>query len=585
MTLCAITGRLTVALAILSINRATAAQPVRAVPAIGQPPSGDWQLPGRDHALTRYSPLNQITTANVVGLKPVWTFSTGALRAHEGNPLVVGSVMYVHSPFPNAVFALDLTKPGAPILWSFRLPPPIARLMIPTGCCDVGSRGLAYHPSGKIYVPLLHGDLVALDAKSGQEVWRAKNADYKLGATMPAAPLVVKDLVLVGTGGAEYGVRGYLTAYHAATGRLMWRAYHTGPDAEVLLEGEANAFYASHKGRDLGMTTWPGDEWKRGGATASGWISYDPELNLVYYGTDHPGSYNPSVRGGENKWSATIFARTPETGKARWAYQVTPHDEWGYDASNENAIVDLKIGGAVVKALVHFDRNGFAYTLERATGRVVIAERYAPANWASRIDGPSGHPIREPRFATTPTKTTGVCPATLGAKGLQPAAYSPVTSLFYVPVMNLCMDIQATAVRYLAGRPYTGATIKLTPGPGPQRGRFIAWDAATATVAWQAQEAHPITGGALATAGGLVFYGTMDGWLKAVDHRSGLELWRFKTPSGIVGSPITFSGPDGKQYVAVLSGMGGWLGPSGAAGFPNANAIGNTGGVLTVFGL
>lgn len=577
--------RIALALSAVTVTGTAVAQPARPPAGLATPPPSDWQMPGRDYALTRFSPLDQITAANVVGLKPVWTFSTGAIRAHEGSPLVVGAVMYLHTPFPNAVFALDLTKPGAPILWSFALPPSLARLTMPTGCCDVGSRGLAYHPSGKLYVPLLHGDLVALDAKTGRELWRAKSGDYTVGATLPAAPIVVKDLVLVGTGGAEYGVRGYLTAYDAHTGRQVWRAYHTGPDAEVLLEGDANPYYNSHKGRDLGLSSWPGDEWRRGGATASGWISYDPELNLIFYGTDHPGAYNPSVRAGDNKWSATIFARVPETGKVRWAYQVTPHDEWGYDASNENALVDLKIGGATVKALVHFDRNGFAYTLERATGRVLIAERYAPANWAARIDGPSGSPIREPHFATTATKTAGVCPGAQGAKGLQPAAYSPVTSLFYVPVMNLCMDIQATPVSYLPGRPYTGATIKLVPGPGPQRGRFIAWDPATATVAWQSQETHPITGGALATAGGLVFYGTMEGWLKAVDHRSGLELWRFKTPSGIVGSPMTFSGPDGKQYVAVLSGMGGWLGLGGSGALPYSSSITNTGGVLIVFGL
>jgi PQQ-dependent dehydrogenase (methanol/ethanol family) len=550
-----------------------------------QPPPGEWPSAGRDPGLTRFSPLKLITTENVTGLRPVWSFSTGLLRAHEGNPLVVGSVMYVHGPFPNAVYALDLAKPGGPILWSFAVPPAVARLSLPTGCCEVGSRGLGYHPSGKLYVPLLHGDLVALDARSGQELWRAKVTDYRLGATLPAAPAVVKDVVIVGTGGADYGVRGYLSGYHALTGRLLWRGYHTGPDAEVLLEGEANGWYPSHKGRDLGVTTWPADEWKRGGATASGWISYDPELNLIFYGTDRPASGNPASRAGENKWSAAIFARSPETGNVKWAYQLTPHDEWGYDGSNENTLVDLRIGGAIVKALVHFDRNGFAYTLERATGRLVIAERYAPANWASRIDGPTAAPVREQRFAVGPTKTAGVCPAAPGAKGLQPTAFSPITSLFYVPVMNLCMDIQAAVVSYTSGRPYAGATVKLVPGPGPQRGRFIAWDAATATVAWQAQETHPVTGGALATAGGLVFYGTMDGWLKALDHRSGLELWRFKTPSGIVGSPITFSGPDGKQYLAVLSGLGGWVASSGAAQVAPPSQVGNTGGVLMVFGL
>lgn len=563
----------------LGLPIALAGQPNRPAAA-----SSDWQLPGRDYGLTRFSPLDQLTTTNVVNLKALWSFSTGALRAHEGNPLVVGGIMYVHTPFPNAVYALDLTKPGGPTLWSFSLPAATARLTMPTGCCDVGSRGLGYHPSGKIFVPVLTGDLVALDAKTGREIWRAKHGDYRVGATTPAAPLVVKDVVIIGTSGAEYGVRGYLSGYDVTTGRQLWRAYHTGPDVDVLLEGEANGSLTSHKGRDLGASTWPGEEWRRGGATASGSISYDPELNLIYYGTDHPSPHNPAGRAGDNKWSATLFARVPETGKVRWAYQVTPHDEWGFDASNENILVDLKFAGAPVKALVHFDRNGFAYTIDRTNGKLLVAERYGPANWASRIDGPTSQPMREARFQTTTTKTSGVCPGAIGAKGLQPAAYSPVTALFYVPVMNLCMDIQATPVSFVPGKLFTGATIKLTVGTGPQKGRFIAWDAAAATVAWQAQEEHPVTGGALATGGGLIFYGTMDGWLKAVDHRSGIELWRFKTPSGIVGSPITFLGPDRKQYVAVVSGMGGWLSqPSGP--FPNLNNITTPGGVLMVFGL
>ncbi|MFN0180399.1 MAG: PQQ-dependent dehydrogenase, methanol/ethanol family [Gemmatimonadales bacterium] len=546
----------------------------------------DWPHPGRDHALTRFSPLAQISVSNVTGLKAVWTFSTGALRAHEGNPLVLGSVMFVHTPFPNAIHALDLAKPGAPTLWRYAVPGAVARLPMPTGCCDVGSRGLGYHPSGKIIAALLTGDLVALDAATGKELWRARHGDYRTGATTPGAPVIVKDLAIVGTSGAEYGVRGYLAAYDIATGRQVWRGYHTGPDVEILLEGDANQNYSSHRGRDLGISSWPGDEWRRGGATASGPIAYDPDANLIYYGTDHPGSSNPTMRPGDNKWSSAIFARAPETGRVRWILQLTPHDEWGYDASNETILADLKLGSEVVKTLVHFDRNGFVYVIDRLSGKLLNAERFGPANWASRIDVPTGGPIREGRYQTTvATKTVGVCPGAIGAKGLQPAAFSPTTAMFYLPVMNLCMDIQATPATFTPGRPYGGATIRLTRGPGPQLGRVVAWDATTATVAWQTPETLPVTSGVLATAGGLIFYGTIEGWLKALDQRSGLELWRFKTPSGIVGSPITFVGPDGKQYLAVLSGMGGWLGLGGNGLFPNLATITNPGGVLTVFGL
>ena len=323
-------GRLAAGL-LLTVAVAPAASGQRPVPPPTWPANvapGEWHLAGRDYASTRHSPLAQITPANISGLKAAWTFSTGLIGAHEGSPLVIGSVMYLHSPFPNTVFALDLAKPGAPLVWSYAIPTSKARLNPPTGCCDAGSRGLAYHPSGRIYVPLLHGELAALDAKTGKEIWRLKNADGRLGATMPAAPLVVKDLVIVGTGGSEFGIRGALTAYHAVTGQLVWRAYHTGPDTDVMIDGDPNIQYPSHRGRDLGVSSWPGDEWKRGGATASGWISYDPELDLIYYGTDHPGAYNASIRAGDNKWSATIFAREAATGKVRWAYQelIDEHD-------------------------------------------------------------------------------------------------------------------------------------------------------------------------------------------------------------------------------------------------------------------
>lgn len=570
---------------VLAGSVATAAAGQRAAPPPASVPPAEWPMAGRDYASTRHSPLAQLTPANVAGLRAAWTFSTGLVGAHEGSPLVIGSVMYLHTPFPNAVFALDLAKPGAPLVWTYALPAAAARTTPPTGCCDAGSRGLAYHPSGKIYVPLLHGELAALDSRTGKELWRLKNAEGRLGATMPSAPLVVKDLVMVGTSGSEFGTRGALTAYDAVTGKLAWRAFHTGPDADVLIEGDANIQYPSHRGRDLGVSSWPGDEWRRGGSTASGWISYDPELDLIYYGTDHPGAYGASHRPGDNKWSATIFAREATTGKVRWAYQVTPHDQWGYDASNENILADLVIAGTPVKALVHFDRNGFAYTIDRATGRVLLAERFGPANWTSRIDLGSGQPIVDPRFAQKTGVTSGICPAAVGLKGLNPASFSPVTSLFYVPVGNLCMDLTPTPVTFIAGKPYLGATIKMTSAAGPNRGRVIAWDAGTGSVAWQAQETYPVTGGILSTAGGLAFYGTMDGWLKAVDARSGLELWRFKTPSGIVGSPISFSGPDGKQYIAILAGLGGWIGLGANGAFPRMAEISTAGGTLIVFGL
>jgi len=571
---------------------------------------GEWSMTGRDYSLQRYSPLKQITTANVASMKPVWSFSTGTLRGHEGNPLVIGNVMYVHSSFPNIVYALDLSKEGAPLIWKHV--PNQSPDAIPIACCDLVNRGLAYHKSGKIYIQLLQGELLALDAKTGKELWKARHVDksnagpeatmYKQGATMTNAPIVIKDVIIGGISGGEFGVRGRVTAWDANTGKHLWTGYSTGPDNEVLISGDANVNYPSHKGKDLGVTTWQGDEWKRGGGTTWGWYSYDPELDLMYYSTGNPGSWNPDQRPGDNKWSMTIFARNPNNGQVKWAYQMTPHDEWDYDGINENILFEK--GGQ--KLLAHFDRNGFGYVLDRTNGKLVKAEPYGPVNWATKVDLATGIPAKDPRYGTTSKKNTeGICPAAIGFKDQQPAAYSPVTGMFYVPVNHICMDYEGVEVKYTSGQPYVGAIVRMFPGPGGHRGRFIAWDPTpgkdrNASIAWEIKEPLAAYGGALATAGGVVFYGTMEGWLKGVDQKTGKLLWKYKTPSGIIGNPMTYTGPDGKQYVAVLSGIGGWAGIGVAAGigaedptaglgalgaFGDAGQFSNQGGVLTVFGL
>ena len=561
---------------------------------------GEWTMTGRTYDLQRFSPLEKINAKNVANLQAAWSFSTGVLRGHEGNPLVIGKVMYVHSAFPNIVFALDLTKPGAPMIWKHVPAQPADT--IPVACCDVVNRGLAYHPSGKLFIELLAGDLLALDAKTGKQLWRTKNADYKEGSTMTNAPIVIKDLVIAGISGGEFGVRGRVTAYDVNSGQEAWRAYSTGPDSEVKIGPDFIVNYPSHKGKDLGVSTWQGEEWKRGGGTTWGWYSYDPELNLFYYSTGNPGTWNPDQRPGDNKWSMTIFARNPDTGMARWAYQMTPHDEWDYDGVNENILVSLPVGGQTVKALVHFDRNGFGYTLDRTNGKVLVAQPYGPGvNWASSVDLKTGVPLKNPKFGTTAKNNTEkICPAAIGYKDQQPAAFSPRTNLFYVPTNNICMDYEGVEVKYAVGQPYVGAIVRMYPGPGGNRGRFIAWDASKGKVVWEIKEPLAAYGGALATAGGVVFYGTMEGWLKAVDAKSGKELWKFKTPSGIIGNPMTYLAPDGKQYVAVLSGIGGWAGIGVAAGigaedptaglgalgaFGDAGSFTNQGGVLTVFSL
>jgi lanthanide-dependent methanol dehydrogenase len=559
--------------------------------------ANQWVMTGRTYDLQRYSPLDQITTSNVKNLHVAWTMSTGTLRGHEGNPLVVGSTMYVHSSFPNKVYALDLTKPGAPQIWQFT--PEQSTDAIAIACCDVVNRGLAYDPkTNRLFIELLAGDVLALDAKTGKQAWRVKSADFKKGETMTNAPLVVDDVLMTGISGGEFGVRGRITAFSTQDGKELWRTYSTGPDKDVgITENTLKSPYPSAQGKDLGVSTWQGDEWQRGGGTTWGWYSYDPALNLFYHGSGNPGTWNPDQRPGDNKWSMSLWAQNPKTGEVRWVYQMTPHDAWDYDGVNENVLFDH--GGQ--KLLAHFDRNGFGYTLDRTTGKLVTAKPYGPTNWAKSIDMTTGRPVEDPSKRTTAKgNTEGICPAAIGFKDQQPSAYSPQTGLFYVPTNNICMDYEGVEVKYAAGQPYVGAIVRMFPGPGGNRGAFIAWDPMAGAIKWSIKENLAAYGGAMTTGGGLVFYGTMEGWLKAVDAKTGQVLWQFKTPSGIIGNPMTYVGPDGKQYVAILSGIGGWAGIGVAAGigaedptaglgalgaFGDAGSYTNQGGVLTVFAL
>lgn len=556
-----------------------------------------WVMPGRTYDLQRHSPLSQINASNVKNLRPAWTFSTGVLRGHEGNPLVVGHVMYLSTPFPNKVYALDLSKPGAPMIWQFTPDQPAD--VIPIACCDVVNRGVAYSPKyDRIYVELLVGDLLALDAKTGKQVFRVKSADYKIGETMTNAPIVIGDVVVTGISGGEFGVRGRVTAFSAKDGHELWRGYSTGPDKDVLITANTvKSPYPTDQGADLGVSTWQGDQWQHGGGTTWGWYSYDPDLNLFYYGSGNPGVWNPDQRPGDNKWSMSLWARNPETGEVKWVYQMTPHDAWDYDGVNENILFDRD----GKKLLAHFDRNGFGYTLDRTTGKVLVAEPYGPVNWATKIDLTTGRPVEVPSKRTTAKQnTTNICPAAIGFKDQQPASYDPESGLFFVPTNNICMDYEGVEVKYAAGQPYVGAIVRMFPGPGGNRGAVIAWDPMKGKIVWKDKENMAAYGGTLNTAGGIVFYGTMEGWLKAVDKKTGKLLWEFKTPSGIIGSPMTYMGPDGKQYVAVLSGIGGWAGIGVAAGigaedptaglgalgaFGDASDFSNQGGVLTVFSL
>ncbi|MCA1408942.1 methanol/ethanol family PQQ-dependent dehydrogenase [Ensifer sp. IC3342] len=540
----------------------------------------NWAMPTGDYANHRYSKLNQITKDNVKDLQVKWTFSTGVLRGHEGGPLVIGDVMYIHTPFPNNVYALDLNNDGK-ILWKYepKQDPNVIGIM----CCDTVNRGVAYG-DGKIILAQNDTMVVALDAKTGKPVWSVKNGEQTDGSkaeSSTGAPMVVKDKVLVGISGAEYGVRGSMAAYNLKDGSLAWRAYSTGPDSEMLVDREKTTHLGKPIGPDSGIKSWEGEEWKTGGGTTWGWYSYDPKLNLIYYGTANPGTWNPVQRPGDNRWSMTLMARDVDTGMAKWLYQMTPHDEWDYDGVNENILVDaMQINGQPRDVLVHFDRNGFAYTLDRATGELLVAKKYDPkVNWATEVvmDPKSdqyGRPQVVSKYSTEQNgedvNTTGVCPAALGTKDQQPATYSPKTGLFYVPTNHVCMDYEPYKVSYTAGQPYVGATLSMYPAPDSHggMGNFIAWDAAKGEIVWSKPERFSVWSGALATEGDVVFYGTLEGYIVAVDT-AGNELYRFKTPSGIIGNINTFE-HGGKQYIAVLSGVGGWAGIGLAGGLLGA---------------
>jgi PQQ-dependent dehydrogenase (methanol/ethanol family) len=559
---------------------------------------GNWTMPARDYANTRFSPLADITAANAGSLKLAWTFSTGVLRGHEAAPIVADDTLFLVTPYPNVVYALDLTQPGGSIKWRFS-PNPVASAQ-GVACCDVVNRGAVWS-DGRLFSNSLDNQTFALDAHTGTKLWQARLGDIRNGETMTMAPLVVKDKVLVGNSGGEYGVRGWLTALDAQSGRIAWRAYSTGPDSDVLIGPDFRPFYPSDRGQDLGKGTWPGEAWRIGGGTVWGFLSYDPSLDLIFYGTGNPGPWNSAQRPGDNKWTTGIFARSPDDGAAKWFYQLSPHDLHDYDGINENILIDVELNGRARRALVHPDRNGYVYVMDRESGQVLSATPYVPITTSTGVDLETGRLRYAPEKEPQPGRTVrDICPASPGGKDWQPAAYSPRTRLVYIPHQNLCQDTEAAQTSFIAGTPYVGATLRMKPGPGGIRGRFTAWDPARAKAAWVIEEDLPVWSGALATAGDVVFYGTMEGWFKAIDARSGALLWQFKTGSGIVGQPVSYRGPDGKQYVAVLSGVGGWAGTvvandidtrdrTAAGGFANAMSDlprkTTKGGMLYVFAL
>jgi PQQ-dependent dehydrogenase (methanol/ethanol family) len=485
--------------------------------------------------------------------------------------------MYVVTPYPNICYALDLNNAGS-VKWKYEPKPAAAAQGV--ACCDYVNRGCFFW-EGKIYYTTLDCHTVCLDAKTGKEQWKTKVGEINMGETVTMAPLVAKGKVFVGNSGGEFGVRGRLTAIDANNGHIAWVAWSTGPDADCLIGDEFKPFYESDWGgpksqprvKDLGVKTWPPDHWKIGGGTVWGWVSYDPDLDLIYYGTGNPGSWNPDLRPGDNKWSCGVFARRPDSGQAVWYYQWSPHDLFDHDGINECMLLDLPLGenGATRKCLVHPGRTGYMYVMDRATGQLISAKGFVRNTATKGVDLKTGRLIpneeKEPKVGKVVRDITPVAP---GAKDWQPTAWSPRTNLLYVPHQHLAMDWESIEVGYIAGTPYVGANVKMYADPAPElkgnRGEFMAWDLVNQKKVWSILEKFPCWSGTVVTAGDVCFYGTMEGWFKAINAKDGKELWKFKCGSGIIGQPTTFKGPDGKQYVAILSGVGGWAGAIVAGG-------------------
>jgi PQQ-dependent dehydrogenase (methanol/ethanol family) len=530
---------------------------------------GNWMNTGRTYSEQRYSPLDRINAANVPGLGLAWYHDLDTTRGIEATPIVVDGVMYTTSAW-SLVYALDAAT--GKLLWSYD--PQVPKEWGVHACCDVVNRGAAVW-KGKVYVGTIDGRLVALDAKTGKPVWDVNTIDRTQPYTITGAPRVVKGKVIIGNGGADMGVRGYVSAYDAETGALVWRFY-TVPghpadvfDSDILKEA---------------AQTWTGEWWTLGGGgTVYDSMAYDPELNLLYIGVGNGSPWNQQLRspeGGDNLFLASIVALNPDTGAYVWHYQTTPGETWDYTATQHMILADLTIDGQVRKVIMQAPKNGFFYVLDRATGAFISARNFVPVTWASGIDQETGRPI-EVEAARFRLKPALVAPSPLGAHNWQPMAYSPKTGLVYIPALDMPSLYQtAKPFDVYPGRYNTGTDMAVAslPGDAAQRkaaralvkGRLAAWNPVTQKEAWSIPYDGPWNGGLLATAGNLVFQGTADGRLVAYKDDNGSKLWEAPAQTGVMAAPITYE-VKGEQYVSVMAGWGGAFGIGAGYFAPESN--------------
>jgi PQQ-dependent dehydrogenase (methanol/ethanol family) len=528
-----------------------------AAPALAAPQDGEWPLHGRTPDEQRFSPLTQVDRASVARLGLAWSYDTGGRRGMESTPLVVDGVLYGTASW-STVYALDAATGRE--LWTYD--PQVPKAKGRDACCDVVNRGVALH-DGRVYFGALDGRLIALDARTGKPVWQVQTVDTSKPYTITGAPRIVKGLVVIGNGGAEFGVRGYVSAYDAKTGAQVWRFY-TVPASK--------AGPHEHPELELAAKTWPADAiWESGlGGTVWDSMAYDPELDLLYVGTGNASIYDRARRspgGGDNLFVSSILALRPETGRMVWHYQTTPGDAWDYTATQHIVLADLEIDGVKRKLLMQAPKNGFFYVLDRATGELLSARNYVDVSWASHVDLATGRPV-ERMQADWSQEVRMVTPSIIGGHNWHPMSFSPQTRLVYIPSITSAYPFVADkSFRYTPGRTNTAESY-------PELARTIegfedafrpcapshitAWDPVAQRQAWRVESPSLLPAGVLSTAGGLVFQGQSDGRFAAYDAQTGALLWEANTGVGIMAPPMSYA-IGGEQYVAVVTGVGGSL--------------------------